>query len=163
MTRFEKIVSILKGKDTSIILIDNIKKEIKASILLCSQNYPDAEYIKTIFTDGSFLLIMLNDHEMYYADNIVGYIRSIPDESIGIEKTIMYQDKLYKLGNVNDYQFVKQLYTGNPFDIEGECRFSDYFPTSGLKEFLSLGWLMRTGQRADINPVMINLKEIQIQ
>jgi len=49
-------------------------------------------------------------------------------DQIGREKLITFRGKQYKLGNRDDYQFVKQLVFGSPLDIEGECRFSDYFP-----------------------------------
>ncbi len=162
MEKIEEIIEILKGQNLKQLLIEGKIKTIKASILLCSKNYLDMEYIKTIFTDESFLLVMMNDREIYYADDVVGHIQEISDSAIGNVKEIIYQNRRYELGNANDYQFVKQLYIGSPLDIEGECRFSDYFPTSGPKEFLSLGWLVRTGERADVNPKLIDLSEIEI-
>lgn len=47
-------------------------------------------------------------------------------------------------------------------DVEGECKFSDYFPLEREKEFLSLGWLSFNGRRADINPKIISLDEVEV-
>ncbi len=48
-------------------------------------------------------------------------------------------------------------------DIEGEVRFSDYFPVNGEKEFLSLGWIMKTGKRADVNPKFISHESVDLE
>lgn len=118
------------------------------------------DYYKIIFTDGSFLLIIPAEKEIYYAPSLLGKVPEISDEMIGIEETIKYNGKEYYLANKNDYQFVLKLLVGSPLDIEGECRFSDYFPKEGPKEFLSLGWSSKTGHRADINCQIINIDNI---
>ncbi|PIQ73799.1 hypothetical protein COV58_00580 [Candidatus Roizmanbacteria bacterium CG11_big_fil_rev_8_21_14_0_20_36_8] len=87
-------------------------------------------------------------------------INSIKDDQIGHTKKLEIDGKMYKLGNKDDYQFVKELVYGSPLDIEGKCRFSDYFPVAGEKEFLSLGWLSKNGKRADIHCTQIDLESI---
>lgn len=42
-------------------------------------------------------------------------------------------------------------------------RFSDYFPTNGNKEFLSLGWIVKTGKRADVNPKLIPNESVDLE
>lgn len=134
----------------------------KGVVLLTTRNMPDNPYIKIAFDDGSFLLLMINDKEIYYADCLVGHIQSIQDEEIGNSRTLEYEGKTYELGNKDDYQYVIQRFLGGPKDIEGEARFSDYFPVAGPNEFLSLGWLSETGERADIHCKLIDPKEINI-
>ena len=126
------------------------------------ENYPVVEYIKISFDDHSFLLVMIDDKELYYADRVIGHIKKIKDKEIGTKKFITYKGRKYKLDNKNDYQYVIRRYVGSYKDIEGEAYFSDYFPVAGPKEFLSLGWLSRTRKRADINPLIIDISEVDI-
>lgn len=151
-----------KPSTKTIFSIQGKKKKIEAMARFTTVNYGGDEYIKIVFDDHSFMLILPKEQEIYYADRIIGQIKDITDEMIGNKTMIQYQGKKYRLGNKDDYQFCLQLYVGTPFDIEGECRFSDYFPVKGSKEFLSLGWLSHTGKRADINPKIISLKQIEI-
>jgi hypothetical protein len=137
-------------------------KRLKGMARFRTVNMPNDEYIKITFFDGSFLLIMPNDEEIYYADEVVEHIKEIKDKDIGTKKLISYKGKEYQLENRDDYQFVINRHVGSHNDIEGEARFSDYFPTSGPQEFLSLGWLSYTGKRADINPVIIDLSEVEL-
>ncbi len=140
--------------------INNTPKEIRAFVRLTSKNYLVGEYWKLRFTDGSFLLLVIQDEELYYSDTYKLHIKEIKDAQIGRDKILTYQGKNFKLGNKDDYQYVKELVYGSPVDIEGECRFSDYFPVAGEKEFLSLGWLSKTGKRADIHCKIIQLSSI---
>lgn len=144
------------------LLIKGKRKKIKAMVRLTTKNYPDDEYIKIVFDDHSFLLILLKDQELYYSDEYIIDIPKITDEMIGKKKIIEYKGKQYKLGNKDDYQFCLQVYVGRPTEIEGECRFSDYFPIKGPKEFLSLGWFSYNGKRGDINPKIISLHDVKI-
>lgn len=164
MKSFDSFLKKLLEKPSTktTLLVKGEKKKIKGMARFTTKNYHGDEYIKIVFNDHSFMLILLNEKEVYYADGIVGRAEGITDEMIGKKKTIQYKGKEYKLDNKDDYQFCLQLYVGTPFDIEGECKFSDYFPVKGPKEFLSLGWLSYTGERADINPKIIDLDEVEI-
>ncbi len=140
------------SKDT-VISIKGVKKYLSAlAHLTTDQCIKDgATYYKMLFTDGSFILALPDEEEIYYADKLLHHILEIPDKDIGTVKEISYDNRLYRLGNCpSDYQFMLELIVGTPYDIEREARFSDYFPVIGPKAFLSLGWLMRTGERADI-------------
>lgn len=137
-------------------------KQVKAMAKLVSMNYPNEPYLKIIFIDGSFLLIQPKEKEIYYAPSLLGKAPGIANEDIGKKKVLTFNDKKYRLENKDDYQFCLQLYIGSPLDIEGECRFSDYFPETGPKEYLSLGWLVRTGERADINCQIIDLADLDM-
>lgn len=144
------------------IRIKGKEKNISGMARFEVENYPGLEYIKIVFNDHSFLLIMIDDKEFYYADAVIGLAQGITDEEIGEKTTLEYNGKTYALENKNDYQYVLQRYVGSYQDIEGEARFSDYFPVEGPKEFLSLGWLSRTGKRADINPIIIAISEVEL-
>jgi hypothetical protein len=142
--------------------INGKTKTIKAMSRLTSKNYLEGEYIKIYFKEDGYLLIIPQDKEIYFSDTLQNKIDGIADSIIGNEETIHYQGRDFKLGNKDDYQFVKELIVGSPLDIEGECRFSDYFPTTGLKAFLSLGWLTYTNERADLYCEIIDPKNIVI-
>lgn len=139
------------------LLIYGEKKTIQAVVRLTSQNYLQVEYWKVRFTDDSYMLLVLQDEEVYYSNSYIFESKEIADEQIGNDETIELNGKEYELGNKDDYQYVLELVYGSPTDIEGECRFSDYIPVNGDKEFLSLGWLARTGKRADIHCTLIDL------
>ena len=79
------------------------------------------------------------------------------------KKILEYNSKRYRLVNPNNYQFVKNTYYGNFFDIEGEVNFYDYEPVTGSTEILSLGWEQYSGKRADIHCFLIPLKEITVK
>ncbi|MFZ2664477.1 MAG: hypothetical protein WAX66_03885 [Patescibacteria group bacterium] len=166
MSKFQTIYSSLinNSSKNTILKIKGIEKKVKAMVRLTAKNYlkNNDEYIKIIFEDESFLLAIKNDEEFYYANEVIGHIKEIPDEFIGNEEIIKYKDKTYKLENKNDYQYVLNLLVGSPKDIEGECRFSDYLSIEGEKEFLSLGWLSETNERADINPIFINQSDVEL-
>ena len=146
----------------TIICVGGKKKKIKAMARYTSVNYRGDEYIKIVFDDHSLMLVIPSAKEIYYAAGVIGRAKGIPDQAIGRKEIIHHRGKTYRLDNKNDYQFRLQLYVGTPLDIEGECRFSDYLPIEGPKEFLSLGWLSYNGKRADINPQIISHKEIEI-
>ena len=155
-----------KASQSTVLSIKGRKKTIKAMVRLTSKNYlsygKDGEYVKVFFADGSFLLLVPADQECYYADKIVRHVREIPDNVIGKKKELTYKGKTYRLDNANDYQYVLQVHVGSPEECEGEVKFSDYMPVTGPKEFLSLGWSMRTGKRDDINPQIISNEAVEI-
>lgn len=164
MINFEDFYQKINGNITSKteFVINGISKFPKGMVLLVTKNMPKNPYIKIVFNDQSFLLVMIKDKEIYYADKIIGHIKEIADEKIGSETRLEYNGKTYELGNKDDYQYVMRRSIGGPKDVEGEAKFSDYFSTNGLKEFLSLGWLSETGERADINCKIIEPTEINI-
>ncbi len=136
-------------------------KKVRAMAKLVSEHYPNDPYIKVIFEDGSFMLLVLSEGEVYYADSLLGKAEGITNEMVGQER-LVYRGKTYELGNKDDHQYCLQLLVGSPGEIEGECRFSDYFPVSGPKEYLSLGWLAKNGERADINCQIIRSDEVEV-
>ncbi len=166
MDQFDTFLeNLLKNPSTeTIISVNGSKKVIKGLVYLTSKNYfaLNSSYYKIFFNDGSFLLIIPSEKEIYYSDHTESKISSIKDEDIGVKDVIIYNQKEYHLENKDDYQFVLELIVGSPLEIEGECKFSDYYPVSGPKEMLSLGWLSKNNQRADINCQIIDLSNVKI-
>lgn len=159
----EFITKLFIGPTTDTqISINGKSKTIKAMSRLTSINYLEGEYIKIYFKEDGYLLIIPQDKEIYFSDTLQNKIEGIADDMIGRDEIIHYQDRDFKLGNKDDYQFVKQLIVGGPLDIEGECRFSDYFPTTGPKAFLSLGWLSYNHERADLYCEIIDPLDLAI-
>lgn len=158
---FKQLVKKLVTIDTVSITIFNTQKIIKGVAAFRTVNLPNDPYIKIVFHDHSFLLLMLRTKELFYADTIIQHIRTIKDEDIGVKTKIIYENKIYILVNKNDYQFVTHVYRGDYTMIEGEARFSDYMPKDET-EILSLGWLSYTGKRADINPRKIETADIRL-
>lgn len=164
MTNFKDLyLKLLDNPQKRIVSVFGKEKRIKAMVRLTALNYLEGEYTKIIFNDGSFLLIIPEEEKFYYAEKIVEHIKEIPDSWIGVKEIIEYKGRKYKLENKNDYQFVLELILGQPTNIEGECNFSDYRPIDGPDGYLSLGWLCRTGKRADIDPDIIDLGEIEVK
>ena len=161
-TFFKQIMNSPSKK--TVLMINGKKKTIKAMVHLTSKNYlmEDGDYIKIYFKEDGYLLIIPSPKEVYFSDVLQGKIKGITDEMIGKRKIIELNGKKYRLENKDDYQFVLKLIVGNPLEIEGECRFSDYFPVEGPHEFLSLGWLSYNGERADLHCKIIDPKNIQI-
>ena len=166
MDQFDTFLEkLLKNPSTeTIISVNGSKKAIKGLVYLTSKNYfaLNSSYYKLFFDDGSFLLIIPSEKEIYYSDHTESKISSIKDEDIGVKDVIIYNQNEYHLENKDDYQFVLELIVGSPLEVEGECKFSDYYPVSGPKEMLSLGWLSKNGQRADINCQIIDLSNVKI-
>lgn len=165
-TTFSKFLKDLtsKGSTKTTFHIRGKKKTIKAMIHLISKNYlkESGDYIKIYFKENGYLLVIPSSKEIYFSDILQWKIPGITDQMIGKKKILTYKGKKYRLENKDDYQFVLRLYAGSPLDIEGECRFSDYFPVEGPHEFLSLGWLSYNGKRADLHCEVVNLKDIKV-
>ncbi len=126
-----------------------------------TKNLGNDEYLKILFDDKSFLLVLLKEKTLMYSDHIIGHIKDIKDQDIGEKKTIVYQNKKYKLVNKNDHQLVKKLLFGDFSELEEEVFFSDYEPEDGSIELLSLGWLAKDHQRADIHVKELKIKDIE--
>jgi hypothetical protein len=159
---YQKLMN--KPSQRTVLKIMGKKKTIKAMARLTSKNYlsESGEYIKIYFKEDGYLLIIPGEKEVYFSDVLQEHIKEISDKDIGKKQIVEYKGKKYKLDNKNDYQFVLELLVGSPLDIEGEVRFSDYFPVEGAKEFLSLGWLVRTGKRADLHCELVDVGDIEI-
>ena len=142
-----KITALKCGDEVEIC---GVRREILALAHYRTDNLGDSDYLKASFSDGSFLLVLLADEVLMFTDEIVHHITEITDEEIGAAEVLNYQGQEFKLVNKDDYQFVLRWYFGKVEDLEGEVKFSDYEPTDGSVGLLSLGWLAKNGERADI-------------
>jgi hypothetical protein len=140
---------------------DNLKRIIGIG-LYKSINMGEDEYMKVFFHDNSFILVLINEEEIYYDPDPIGEIKDIKDEEIGMHNEVTFNYKKYKIVNKDDYQYVIRLIAGDIKITEGEVRFTDYFPVDGSKEFLSLGNYMINGKRGDLNPKLIEVEDIEI-
>lgn len=165
MNNFDEFLNKLLDNPSlgMVISVKGKRHFLKAMAQYYSKNYPDIEYIKIIFTDGAFMLIIISEEEIYYANQFLEVANGISDEMIGNDR-LVFNGKEYRLVNKDDYQFVRQLYVGSNLEIEGECRFSDYFPIEkGKKEFFSLGWLSYNGKRADLWSELVDVHVIVVE
>lgn len=152
-----KITSLKCGDKLS---INARARKILALAHYRTDNLGDSEYLKASFDDGSSLLVLLADEVLMFTDKIVHHIVEIPDEDIGVVEKTSYEGQEFKLVNKDDYQFVLHWYFGEVEDLEGEVRFSDYEPTDGSVGLLSLGWLTKNNERADICVKEIGLDKV---
>lgn len=162
MTFDQLLETILKSPGSLTIELNGVKKTIRAMVRLTTVHFPNTEYIKIRCNDDSFLLLFPSTQEMYYSDHFSTHIETISDDRIGKDQEITYEGKSFVLDNADDYQVVLEVLFGSPFEIEGECAFSDYVPTDGSREILSLGWITRTGERADIYCKKIDINTIHL-
>lgn len=163
MKKFNQLVDKLlsdSAKDLAL-KIRGKSKKIKGMSLFSSENY-DFEYIKVAFDDHSHLIVVPVEKELAYADGVLGKAEGIEDEMIGKEM-VEYDGRKFKLDNGDDYQFVLKHLMGVPGkDIEGEVRFSDYVGVDNEDEVLSLGWIVKTGGRADVLAVGLDISEVEL-
>lgn len=155
---FYKEIKKLGKEDTFTLKIKWIKKEVKAMAEYITKS--GLQYIKIVFTDKSFLYVPKNEEELYFSENY-SIDTGVDDKDIGVKEIIKYNDVNYYLENKDDYQFVKRLYVWGIQDIEGEVRFSDYIPKNG-DDILSLWWTSVDNKRCDLNPVSLDMKEVNI-
>jgi len=118
------------------------------------------EYTKIVLKDHSFLYIVPWDKQIYYSTEYI-VDTDILDDDVWVKKVLTYKWRKYKLENKDDYQYVTHLYIGDINTIEWECIFSDYVPEE-WNDFLSLGWIVANEERADINPSLIKIEDIEI-
>lgn len=154
-----KKVKKLAKKDFFTMKISSNEKIVKAMAEYITTSW--LQYIKIVFEDKSFLYIPKDEEELYYSEDYV-VDTNISDEDIGKKEIVKYNFRNYFLQNKDDYQFVKRFYLWDILDIEGEVRFSDYIP-KWWDEILSLGWSSFDKKRCDVNPKLIDIKEVKFK
>lgn len=145
-------------KDFFTLKIKWIEKEVKAMAEYFTKS--GLQYIKVVFTDKSFLYVPKHEEELYYSENY-SIETGVDDKDIGTKDIIKYKGINYYLENKDDYQFVKRFYLWEIWDIEGEVRFSDYIPKE-WDDILSLWWTSVDNKRCDLNPVVLDMKEVKM-
>lgn len=107
-------------------------------------------YYKVACNDHAALCLIPAHNQILFSSDGPARFPDIADSDIGVAAELLFRGKRYKLDNANDYQYVVRLITGDAQTIEGEVRFSDYTAVDAGGGLLSLGLLMRTGERADV-------------
>jgi hypothetical protein len=158
----QELIEILIKDPTKVISIKGQKKKIVGFAQFKTVNMGDDGYFKIVFDDHSFLLLIPSQNILMFTDEGTPHYIEIKDEEIGIKKELMFRGKKYVLDNANDYQYVIRLIVGDWKTIEGEVKFSDYVPEADSSELLSLGWIVKTGKRADVNPKEISIQDISV-
>jgi hypothetical protein len=158
--KIQKLIDFLLLNPKGEITLQGKKKKIIGFAEFKTINLGEDNYFKIIFDDHSFLFIVPNQDLAMFTDEAPVPYKEIADEDIGVKKELQFRGKKYILDNANDYQYVIRLIVGDWSSIEGEVKFSDYVPEDGSNELLSLGWIVRTGERADVNPKTIDSNEI---
>lgn len=159
MINFKDFLKAIKNKKKFFQIYGKDKK-ILSMAQYRSKNLGDHEYIKILFDDKSFLVVSIKEKLLMYSDKIIGHIKSIKDQDIGEKKIIIYKNKKYKLVNKKDHQQVKELLFGDFSELEEEVFFSDYEALDGSNELLSLGWLAKNNQRADMHVKELKIEDI---
>src|SRR4051812_4094681 len=100
MKDFQSFLTKLLSDSANItFIIRGKEKKIKGMARYTSVNYKKVEYIKIVFDDLSFLLVLPDDEEIYYSDNYLFKAENISDEMIGVVDIVEYNGKKYKLEN----------------------------------------------------------------
>lgn len=161
MTIQEIIDSLITNPNQKVSIKGKLK-DIVGFAEFRSINLPEDNYFKMTFEDHSALCIIPGQNLMLYTEEPPTPFTEIADEDIGNKKELEFHGKKYILDNPHDYQYVVRLIKGDYNSIEGEVKFSDYVPEDGASELLSLGWIVRTGERADVNPKELKINDVEI-
>lgn len=161
MTIQELIDSLINNPEQKVI-IKGKTKEIIGFAEFRTINLGEDGYFKIIFDDHSFLFIVPGDDLLFYTDEAPTAFSQISDDEIGNVEELTFRGTKYRLDNAHDYQYVVRLIKGDYQSIEGEVKFSDYIPLDNSNEILSLGWIVRTGERADVNPKVVDISDIKL-
>jgi hypothetical protein len=144
MKKFDDFLEKLfeNPSDKTSLLVKGKSKSIKGMAKYSSVN-SGSDYIKISFDDDSLLIIIPNEEELSFS--------------------VVYKGKKYELVVGDDYQFCLRLFVGKPNkDIEGEVKFSDYVCEDDEDEMLSLGWIVYSGERADVLARSIGIEDVEI-
>jgi len=163
MKDFDEFLNRLLDKPSSdtVLRIKGEGKRIKGMARYTSENY-DFDYIKIALDDNSHVIVVPSEKDVAYADKALGEAEGVSDEMIG-EKEVIYKGDKYLLENGNDKQKVLEVYVGKlDEDIEGEVEFSDYINEKDDSLVLSLGWITKTKERADVLAQSIKVKDVEV-
>lgn len=161
MTVSQIVAALIEHPDQPI-SIQGDSKDLAGLAEFKTVNQPNSSYFKATFQDHSSMCLIPSDNFLLYSEDAPQKFVEIADEDIGTKTELSFRGKEYVLDNANDYQYVIRLIKGDHSSIEGEVRFSDYLPKDGSSEMLSVGWVVRTGERADVNPKELNPDEITL-
>lgn len=146
--------NILTLQEGSLINILGIDHQVSFMASYTTEKFPDDEYIKLFFSDGTLLEIMPSQGEVYFCDDSRKEISRNLITSNG--KYLNIDGKQYALENANDTQIVKKIYFGDIADGEGGCRFSDYIFEDEIWSLATLD----NGKISDVHARRIKIGDI---
>ena len=117
-----------------------------------TEHFPDDEYIKLFFDDGTLLEIMPSQEEIFFCDDP----RKEIDRNLITGDILNIDDKQFVIENANDNQLIKTIYYGDIADGEGGCNFSDYIFNDEVWSLATLD----NGKISDVHAKKIDIKEV---
>lgn len=152
---FDDLLNKVKKEPITITVKDKPRKTVFAASY-CTKHYPDAEYLKIFFDDGTILKTYPEDERLYFCD----------DKRRTIDRGLFsdYGDYLnidgeeYLLNDGGDEQVLKKTYYGNIDDGEDGHIFKTYVSVNGI-------WTLTTlddGSISGMHEREISLKDIKI-
>ena len=112
----------------------------------------DGYYEKVFMTDEAVLI--LSDSGVEF-----GFDKGEITEFNDFGESAQYDNKTYRLDE-EDYQIVKAVLSGNPRELEGECKFWNYVADDG--SVVSTAVISSDGRRADVVSQGIDVNEIEM-
>ena len=152
---FDNLLNKVKKEPVTITIKDKPRRIVFVASY-CTKHYPDEEYLKIFFDDGTILEMMPETESLYFCDDE----RRIIDRGLIVDygEHLNIDSKQYLLDNSEDKQVLKKIYYGTIDDGEGGCIFSDY---GFANEIWSLATL-DDGSISDMHVRRISLKDIKI-
>ncbi|MBO7131894.1 hypothetical protein J6V85_01325 [Candidatus Saccharibacteria bacterium] len=153
---FDDLLNKVKSDNPITIIIKNRARKTVFVASYYTEHYPDEEYFKIFFSDGTILEIMPKTEDLYFCDDK----RRIIDRDLitDFDEYLNIDSKQYLLVSSEDKQFLRKIYYGNIEDGEGGCVFSDY---GFADEIWSLA-VLDDGEISDVHVKKISLKDVEI-
>lgn len=144
---------IEKIKDGTILRIDGKEYHVLAKAKYVTETETHNWYSKILLDNHYVLVIAPFDSFMYF-----GYVGKTYPCMFPSPNSIVYEEKTFSK-DAEDYQIVKELVFGDCLLMEGEVKYADYSSGDSL---ISLGIIMRTGERADVYATIIDKSRVCI-
>jgi hypothetical protein len=144
-------------KENSILTIKNKDYSVLTMSIFTVDSDPDGSYIKMLLSDNHVLCIGSSEGDSWQFGKIIDavpYDYPTPD-------VFEYDSKTYHKTS-SAYQIVKQLVFGDSLLAEGEVKFIDY-ATDDESSLISVGVVVRTGERADVLLKNIDKSEVKLK
>ena len=154
--KFDDLLARIKDSEPFVIIIEGVSRKAVFCASYYTEHYPDEEYYKVFFDDGTMLEIMPSAESLFFCDDIR---RKIDRSSItDFGEYLNIDGKKYLLTNHNDEQYVKKVYFGDN-NGEGECVFSEYGFANEVWSLAVLG----DGSVSDIHMRKISIMDIGLK
>ncbi len=152
---FDDLLNKVKKELITITIKDKPRKIVFVASYY-TEHYPDAEYLKIFFDDGTILEMDSVAERLYFCDDERRIIDRGSFSDYGDYLNIDGEE--YLLNDSNDKQVLKKIYYGNIDDGEGGYIFSIFVSVNGI-------WTLTTlddGSISGMHERVISLKDIKI-